>query len=45
MKQMGNDVQVRYVGDEYSDVDNFVVEPNLEDYYVFAGGILEESEE
>ena len=24
---------------------NSEVEPNLEDYYVFAGGILEESEE
>ncbi|WP_277935460.1 ABC transporter ATP-binding protein [Parablautia muri] len=45
LKQMGNDVQVRYVGDEYSGVDNSEVEPNLEDYYVFAGGILEESEE
>lgn len=45
LKQMGNDVQVRYVGDEYSGVDNSEVKPNLEDYYVFAGGILEESEE
>lgn len=45
LKQMGNDVQVRYVGDEYSDVDNSTVEPNLEDYYVFVGGILEEGEE
>lgn len=45
LKQMGNKVQVRYVGEVYSDVDNSTVEPNLEDYYVFAGGILEESEE
>lgn len=45
LKQVGSDVQVRYVGDEYSDVNNSEAEPNLEDYYVFAGGILEESEE
>ena len=45
LKQMGNDVQVCYVGDEYSGVNNSAAEPNLEDYYVFAGGILEESEE
>lgn len=45
LKQMGNDVQVRYVGDEYSGADNCEVEPNLEDYYVFAGGMSEESEE
>lgn len=45
LKQVGSDVQVRYVGDEYSGVNNNEAEPNLEDYYVFAGGILEESEE
>ena len=39
LKQMGKEVQVRFVGKQYPDVENCQVEPTLEDYYIFAGGI------
>lgn len=45
LKQMGNNVQVRFVGDKYSAAESFQVEPTLEDYYIFAGGITEETQE
>lgn len=45
LKQMGKDVQVRFVGEAYPSVDSIQVEPTLEDYYMFAGGIKDESEE
>lgn len=45
LKQMGNNVQVRFVGDKYSAAENCQVEPTLEDYYIFAGGITEETQE
>lgn len=45
LKQMGKEVQVRFVGDRYPDVKNCQVEPTLEDYYIFTGGIMNESEE
>ena len=38
LKQMGNEVQVRFVGEQYPSVENYQVEPTLEDYYIFAGG-------
>lgn len=38
LKQMGNEVQVRFVGEQYLSVENYQVEPTLEDYYIFAGG-------
>lgn len=40
LKQMGKKVQVRFVGKEYPDIDNQQVEPTLEDYYIFTGGIM-----
>ena len=45
LKQMGNEVQVRFVGERYPDVENQQAEPTLEDYYIFTGGIMNESEE
>ncbi len=45
LKQLGKDVQVRFVGEKYPDVENCPVEPTLEDYYIFSGGIIEESED
>lgn len=45
LKQMGKEVQVRFVGERYPDVDNHQAEPTLEDYYIFTGGIMNESEE
>lgn len=45
LKQMGNNVQVRFVGEKYSAAESCQVEPTLEDYYIFAGGITEETEE
>ena len=43
LKQMGREVQVRFVGEEYPDAEGSRAEPTLEDYYVFAGGIMEEN--
>lgn len=43
LKQMGKEVQVRFVGEEYPEVQASRAEPTLEDYYVFAGGIMEEN--
>ncbi len=43
LKQMGKEVQVRFVGEEYPEVQGSQAEPTLEDYYVFAGGIMEEN--
>ena len=45
LKQMGKDVQVRFVGEKYPDIENSQAEPTLEDYYIFTGGIMNESEE
>lgn len=45
LKQLGKDVQVRFVGEKHPDVENCPVEPTLEDYYIFSGGIIEESED
>lgn len=45
LKQMGNNVHVRFVGKKYSAAESCQVEPTLEDYYIFAGGITEETEE
>lgn len=45
LKQKGKEVQVRFVGDKYFDVENCQAEPTLEDYYIYAGGIMDESEE
>lgn len=39
LKQMGKEVHVRFVGEQYPDVENCQVEPTLEDYYIFASGI------
>lgn len=39
LKQMGKDVQVRFVGEQYPDVEHCQVEPTLEDYYIFTSGI------
>ncbi|MGL5712748.1 MAG: hypothetical protein ACRCXT_21580, partial [Paraclostridium sp.] len=33
-KQEGENIKVRYVGDEYEGVINKLLEPSLEDYYV-----------
>ena len=44
LKQMEKDVQVRFVGEKYSDVKISQAEPTLEDYYIFAGGITESEE-
>ena len=43
LKQMGSAVQVRFVGEEYPEAEGRRAEPTLEDYYVFAGGIMEEN--
>lgn len=45
LKQMGKQVQVRFVGERYPDVESQQAEPTLEDYYIFTGGIMNESEE
>lgn len=45
LKQMGKEVQVRFVGEKYPDIENSQTEPTLEDYYIFTGGIMNESEE
>lgn len=45
LKQMGKEVQVRFVGERYPDVENQQAEPTLEDYYIFTGGIMNESED
>lgn len=45
LKQMGKEVQVRFVGERYPDVESQQAEPTLEDYYIFTGGIMNESEE
>lgn len=45
LKQMGKEVQVRFVGERYPDAESQQAEPTLEDYYIFAGGIMNESEE
>lgn len=45
LKQMGKDVQVRFVGEKYPNIESCPAEPTLEDYYIFSGGIVEESEE
>ena len=39
LKQMGKEVQVRFVGENYVGADCQQVEPTLEDYYIFTGGI------
>jgi ABC-type multidrug transport system ATPase subunit len=39
LKQMGKEVQVRFVGENYTGVDCRQVEPTLEDYYIYTGGI------
>lgn len=39
LKQMGKEVQVRFVGENYIGADCQQVEPTLEDYYIFTGGI------
>ncbi len=44
LKQMGKEVQVRFVGEEYPNVKISQAEPTLEDYYIFAGGIIESEE-
>ena len=43
-KQMGRDVQVRFVGDPYPNMDCRSVMPTLEDYYVFANEKRKRSE-
>lgn len=45
LKQMGKNVQVRFVGEPYPGVDTVQAEPTLEDYYIYAGGVKGESEE
>lgn len=37
LKQMGRDVQVRFVGDKYPNAKSCPVEPTLEDYYIYSG--------
>lgn len=39
LKQMGKEVQVRFVGEQYPGAENREAEPTLEDYYIFAGGV------
>lgn len=39
LKQMGKEVQVRFVGEMYPSAECCQAEPTLEDYYIFAGGI------
>lgn len=36
LKQMGRDVQVRFVGDKYPNAKSCPVEPTLEDYYIYS---------
>ena len=43
LKQVGREVQVRFLGEEYPEAEGSRAEPTLEDYYVFAGGIMEEN--
>lgn len=38
MKQWEGKVQVRFVGEEYPNIENTPVKPTLEDYYMFIGG-------
>lgn len=45
LKQMGKEVQVRFVGEKYPEAENCQKEPTLEDYYIFAGGIVNEGGE
>jgi len=45
LKQMGNKVQVRFAGEEYPGTESCQVAPTLEDYYIYAGGSIEEREE
>lgn len=45
LKQMGKEVQVRFVGEKYLDAECCQAEPTLEDYYIFVGGIMNGSEE
>lgn len=42
LKQMGDEVQVRFVGERFPDIENRPVEPALEDYYMFAGRVSKE---
>lgn len=42
IKQVGKDVQVRFLGEQYLEVENYQVEPTLEDYYIFSGGNMNE---
>ncbi len=42
LKQMGKEVQVRFVGEKYPDIENNQAEPTLEDYYMFTSGITNE---
>lgn len=44
LKQAGKNVQVRFVGEEYPEAESCPMEPTLEDYYVFAGGVDEGGE-
>lgn len=42
IKQTGKEVQVRFVGEEYPDVENRRAVPTLEDYYIYTGGNMED---
>lgn len=44
LKQAGGKVQVRFVGEQYPDIENLPVEPTLEDYYMFTGGVDQKEE-
>lgn len=44
LKQLGSKVQVRFVGEKYPGIENRPMEPTLEDYYIFSGGNVEETE-
>ena len=39
LKQMGREVQVRFIGEEYPEADGCRAEPTLEDYYVLQEGL------
>jgi ABC-type multidrug transport system ATPase subunit len=39
IKQLGKNVEVRYVGDKYPNINSMSVEPTLEDYYMFVSGV------
>ncbi|RDU23851.1 ABC transporter ATP-binding protein [Anaerosacchariphilus polymeriproducens] len=39
LKQTAGKVQVRFVGEQYPDIENLSVEPTLEDYYIVTGGM------